>query len=155
MENVHRKIAYIEGLIEGSDVDVSRKEGKVIIEMLQLMKEMAEALENVKMQMMDQEEYIEAIDDDLADLEEIVFEEDELDDDEEYVDGDDEDYYEIECPHCHEEVLVDEEVFDSNHEEKLICPECKQSFTIHEIQPVITKHVMDIENNKGELHYYT
>lgn len=152
MEKVHRKIAYLTGLIEGSDVDLSSKEGKIIQELIHLMNAIADELEQIKLQITDQEEYLEALDEDLGEIEEFLFEEDDEDDDDF---DDDENYYEVECPHCHEEILVDEDVFVANHEEEIICPECKRTFKMKDIQPVITKHIMDIENNKGEIHYYT
>ncbi len=163
MEKVRRKISYIEGLIEGVDLKNSSKEGKVIHELVDVCKTMAKKLERIKLQIDDHEIYIEAIDEDLADLEELLFDEEaELVDEYEIEESDvnvettiDEGYFEIECPHCEELMLVDENIFDEDIEVEVTCPECRNIIVLNEDAPVISKHIIDMEQNKGEIHYYS
>ena len=80
------KVAFIKGLMEGLALDASKPETKVLNLMAEVLEELAasnNALieENIKLK-----EYIEEIDEDLGNLEEIVYT-----DDEDY--GDDYDYY--------------------------------------------------------------
>ena len=80
------KVAFIKGLMEGLALDASKPETKVLNLMAEVLEELAasnNALieENIKLK-----DYIEEIDEDLGDLEEIVYT-----DDEDY--GDNYDYY--------------------------------------------------------------
>lgn len=80
------KVAFIKGLMEGLALDASKPETKVLNLMAEVLEELAasnNALieENIKLK-----DYIEEIDEDLGNLEEIVYT-----DDEDY--GDDYDYY--------------------------------------------------------------
>ena len=65
------------------------------------------------------EEYVEVMDEDLADLEDDVYE-----------DGLEEeiDFCEIECPECGEMVYVDMDMLDE--ENKIICPNCEEEIDI-------------------------
>ena len=60
-------------------------------------------------------EEIDVLSDDLADVEEVVFDEDE--DDEDY----DDDWFEVECPACGADILVDDEALAEGEVE---CPVC-------------------------------
>jgi len=122
--NVSEKAAYIKGLMEGLKVEEDKPEGKIL-------KAMADLLEDLSLSVLDLEdenaalnEYIEEIDDDLADLEDEVYCEEDYYDDEDGLDDDDEAYpcVELECPACGEPVYIDEEDLDKIDE--LECPSC-------------------------------
>ena len=129
---ITEKAAYIKGLADGLELDTSTKEGKVLINLIDLVSEMSEKIDSLEKQNGELAAYIEEIDHDLGTLEEELFsidEEDEGDDDysdlneeydEEDVDEDGEDYYEIECPSCGEKICFTEEV----DIEELVCPVC-------------------------------
>lgn len=159
MEKIRRKISYIEGLIEGIDLKNSSKEGKVIHELVDVCKAMAKQLDRIKLLVDEHETYIEAIDDDLADLEEFLFDEElEMDDVNDVYDDEfdfDENYFEMECPHCDELMLVDEDLFDEESEVEVTCPECNHIIVINDESPIVSKHIFDMEQNKGEIHYYS
>ena len=63
-------------------------------------------------------EQIDAVDEDLADVEEIVF--DDYDDECDCC-GDDDEMYEVECPACHETIYLDESILEDGAIE---CPNC-------------------------------
>ena len=73
-------------------------------------------------------EYVEEIDSDVSDLEEVLFseEEEELDEDADDEDEDADDnsdgMIEYECPHCGTVIFFDEDAFDM--EEEHLCPNC-------------------------------
>ena len=129
---ITEKAAYIKGLADGLELDTSTKEGKVLINLIDLVSEMSEKIDSLEKQNMELAAYIEEINHDLGTLEEELFsidEEDEGEDDysdlneeydEEDVDEDGEDYYEIECPSCGEKICFTEEV----DIEELVCPVC-------------------------------
>ena len=91
------KVAYIKGLMDGMDLDTTKKENKILAEMVSVLEELAVANcalteENIKLR-----DYIEEIDEDLGALEEFCYDLDDDDfdyDDEDY--EDDEDEYEFE-----------------------------------------------------------
>lgn len=160
MEKIRRKISYIEGLMEGVDLKNSGKEGKVIHELVDVCKAMAKQLDRMKLQIDDHETYIEAIDEDLADLETILFDEELefVEEDENYEEEElenDEEYFEMECPYCEELVLVDADLFDEDTEIEVTCPDCNNIIVINDESPIISKHLFDMEQNKGEIHYYS
>lgn len=160
MDKVRQKISYIEGLMEGIELKSSSKEGKVIHEILEVCKMLTKHLDQMKLQVEDQEAYIEAIDEDLADIEEILFEDDleEIDEiDELEVDQAKYDvgYYELECPHCEEMILVDHDIFERDVDIEVTCPECKNIIEVNDEEPIISRHLMNMENNRGEIHYYS
>ena len=118
------KATYIKGLCDGMELDSASKEGKVIAALLDLVTEMASAIDEMKGKMSDLEDYIEEIDEDLGDVEEFLYD-DECDcccDDD--CDCDcccDDDYVEVECPGCGEVICLDDSVLD---EETIKCPAC-------------------------------
>ena len=62
-------------------------------------------------------EEIDVLSDDLADVESVVFDEDE----------DDEDYFEVECPNCEEPIIIDDEALAAG---EVQCPNCETRFAL-------------------------
>lgn len=122
---ISEKVAYIQGMFDGMELDKSdSKEARVLSEVLDLLKEMAEEMENIDATLDEFGEEIDAISDDLSDVEDAVFEdEDDEDDDEE----DEEDFFEMECPNCGEDLFIDDEVLEEGVVE---CPNCGQRYAL-------------------------
>ena len=74
-------------------------------------------------------EELDAISDDLADVEEVVFDEDE--DEEDY----DDDWFEVECPACGADIVVDDEALADGEVE---CPGCG------------TRYAMELSDDEDE-----
>lgn len=125
------KVAYIKGLAEGLAIDKESKEGKLFDAII-------DVLDDIALTVADNCDQLDAIDEDLAAVEEIVYEEDDEDlFDDDYCTGDcsncdgcddfeydeDEGVYEFECPHCHETVFFDDSLFEDEDYE-LACPAC-------------------------------
>ena len=124
---ISENAAYIKGLFDGYEIDKSSKEGKILSEMLVLIADMADKIAALEAENKEMYEYIEELDQDLGEVEEELYFDDEdyedyddLNDDEEYEDDDDSEYYEIECPSCGEMVCFD----DSLDPEDIVCPAC-------------------------------
>ena len=114
--------AYLKGLFEGYEIDATKKEGKIISKLLDLVADMADKISALEADNKELHEYVEELDHDLGELEEEVYFYDE-DDDEYYDDeyeGEEGDYYELECPSCGEIVCFD----DSLDPEDIVCPAC-------------------------------
>ena len=91
---ISEKVAYLKGLAEGLDLDTEKsKEGKLISVMIGILEEVGLSLEDMEENALNLGEEIDALSDDLADVESIVYDEDEDDEDEE-------DGFEVECPNC-------------------------------------------------------
>ena len=127
---ISEKVAYLKGLAEGLDIDTSKsKEGKLISVMIGILEEIGLSLEDLEENNVALGEEIDAISDDLADVEKVVFDdEDEDDDEDECCCGDeDDDFFEVECPNCKEDLVIDDDVLESG---VVQCPNCKEKFAL-------------------------
>ena len=104
------KVAFIKGLMEGLALDPTKPETKILSQMADVLEELAasnNALieENIKLK-----DYIEEIDEDLGNLEEIVYtEDDEDEDDYDYYDDDEDEDWDFDDIDDEEEDGEDEE----------------------------------------------
>jgi len=142
MEKLGNRISYLRGLVDGMDVGEHTREGKIVAEMIQLLDDMYGELRELHARVEETEQYAEAIDEDLEDLEIYLF-------------GDDDDWYETvgDCSDERErddvyEAYADldddeeahvyensgetgqEEHFDTSYE--FACPTCQEIIFLHE-----------------------
>lgn len=120
---ITEKVAYLKGLAEGMELDTEKKEGKLLAAIIDVLDDIALEIADMKA---DQEELydgLDAVSDDLEDVEDVIFGEDEDEDeeDEEDFDEDDEDCYATTCPTCEETIYFDESVLEDG---EVICPNC-------------------------------
>lgn len=121
MMTVTEKAAYLKGLVEMAHFDAETDEVKIIKAMVECIDEMALSIADLEDEVAMLTEEIDAIDEDLEDLEDFVYEDDDCDCD--CCDCDDE-YFEVECPACGEVICLDESVLD---EETIQCPACNET----------------------------
>ena len=130
MSNLTDRVSYLKGLAEGLKLDTEKNEGKLIEKMLDLLSDVTQEIEDIRSEHDDLNEYVEAIDNDLSDIEDLIYdEEDEEDgdeDDEEDLSDEEEDdnLVEYTCPHCGEEMTFEVDNFD--FDEDYLCPNCHQ-----------------------------
>ena len=118
---ISEKVAYLKGLSEGLNLDTEKsKEGKLISVMIGILEELAMSVEDLEENSLALGEEIDVLSDDLADVESVVFDEDE---DEDY----DDDWFEVECPTCGEELVIDDEALAAGEVE---CPSCGSRFSM-------------------------
>ncbi len=128
MSNLSDRVSYIKGLAEGLKLDTEKNEGKLIEKILELLGDVTKELEEMQEEQNDLNAYMEAIDNDLGDLEDVVLG-DERDEDDDFMEGEDEDdgddnLVEYTCPHCGEEMTFEVDSFD--FDEDYLCPNCHQ-----------------------------
>ena len=154
MQEIKKRISYVQGLAEGMNLNNETKEGRVINEILTIMADMAEDIEEVMYTQAELEEYVENIDQDLNDLEDDVYEEEEDDDDDEhetyddvteYYEDDDFDldsnnYIEMECPNCQEEVYFESEILDDDDVVEVMCPSCDEVIFVNDQEHIDKCH---------------
>ena len=119
---IAEKVAYLKGLAEGMELDTNKNEGKLISQIIDVLEDIAYGLEDVEQNALDIGEELDAISDDLADVEDFVFGEDEDD-----CDCCDEEIYSVTCPACGEELEVSEDVVDLG---EIQCPACGETLEL-------------------------
>ena len=143
MMTLTEKLAYIKGLAEGLGVDETTKEGKVLLALVDLLDDVTTAVSELESDMDQAYEELDAIDEDLTDIEDFLWEDEDEEDECDCCDCDDDDcdccdcedddelfdggIYEITCPKCGEIVCMDEEMLFSPD---CGCPNCGTSFEI-------------------------
>ena len=111
------KVAYMKGLAEGIGLDVKSKEGKLLKVMMDILDDVALELQDIRDEQSDLGEGLDAVSEDLADVESCLFDlEDDEDEDEE-----DEEVYQTTCPNCDEEIFFDEDILADG---SVLCPNC-------------------------------
>ncbi len=130
------KVSYIRGLMEGMQFDETSNDGKLLSKIVELLDDMAREIESVSEAQDELSEYVDSIDEDLADLEGLFDddedddEDDEDDEDDDDDDGDeDDDIIDLEGLGDGDEADGDEDIFV-----ECICPKCKASFYVKEAE---------------------
>lgn len=127
MNNIKSRVSYLQGLIDGLNVESESKEGKVLVQIASILGDMAEEIENLTYAQEETEEYVDAIDEDLGSLEDDFYYEDEDYEDEEFED-DCENYISLNCPNCDETVYIDSDICSYN--EDITCPNCHSKIAL-------------------------
>lgn len=116
MQKIKEKVAYLQGLTHGLNVDNHSAEGKLLVNIIDVLDDIAEEFQHINLAQEDLENYVESIDEDLNDLEEEIYESEE--------DMADDDYVEVNCPHCHEDVTFEANVLGEEDMVEVTCPYC-------------------------------
>ena len=117
---ISEKVAYLKGLADGLAIDTEKsKEGKLIREIIGILEEIGYSIEDLEEATVSLGEEIDAVSDDLSDVEDAVFDDDEVDEDD--------DFFTVECPTCGKDLVVDE---DTLAEGVVQCPGCGDTFAL-------------------------
>ncbi|GAB4266841.1 CD1247 N-terminal domain-containing protein [Thermincola ferriacetica] len=114
MTNLKKRVAYLQGLAEGMDIDDGSKEGRILAGIIDVLGEMAEQIEDIEAAQSDLEDYVESIDEDLYNLEGDMH------------GADIEEYMEVECPNCGQIVCFDAGIVDDEDLIEVTCPNCDE-----------------------------
>ena len=132
MMTITEKIANLKGYLEGVQLDESKQETKIIEKIVDILEDMALEIEEMEESVDTLNDYAEELDEDLGDVEDYLFGEDECDccddDDCDCCDCLDEGFLEIECPKCGEVICIDEDY----EEDEIICPACNEKLEIED-----------------------
>ncbi|MDP2859818.1 MAG: AraC family transcriptional regulator [Bacillota bacterium] len=135
MNEIKSRVSYLQGLAKGLNVSAETNEGRLLSGILEVLEEIAGEIAGVKSSFEELREYVDAIDEDLAAVEE------------EYLgDLESDEYAEFECPSCGN-VLVIEDDYDTGDDGqvKLICPKCgetvfEEDYTVDEDEaPLVSR----------------
>ncbi|MBR6106465.1 MAG: hypothetical protein IKQ39_00490 [Oscillospiraceae bacterium] len=143
------KIAYMKGLLDGMELSGDTKEGKAILQMADVMEEMAVYIDDLQSQVDELTELCDLLDHDLGEVESDLYcdDDDDYDEDDDDEDDDEDDYtlgkvlpadyddtafdddddefdevqYVVNCPSCDETVNLSERQLE---EGSIVCPSC-------------------------------
>ena len=115
MSGIKERVAYLHGLTKGLNVDEHTPEGKVLLNIIDVLNDMAEDVEDIYLQQQDLESYVETLDEDLNDLEDEVYDSNCICED---------DLIEMQCPVCHEDVSFEADILDAKEDIEVTCPHC-------------------------------
>ncbi len=128
MADLRRRISHLQNLTERYQAQEGGRQGRILAEMVDVLREMALDVEEVSANQLDLEEYLEEVDSDLITLEDEVYDDDDLGDDDDFSevetdDDEDAEYIELECPQCQLNSFYNGELFDREGIQ-LTCPHC-------------------------------
>jgi len=130
-----KKVAYLKGLMEGLKIDDSTNEGKILTIMADILDEMSATVEDIAEEVDETVELVDTLDEDLGEIEDLIYGDD--DDDDCCCDDDDDDdddaMYECVCPNCGDTIMLGENIIADGSIE---CPNCGESleFDFSEIE---------------------
>ena len=115
-------LGYLKGLIEGLDLGDNKKETKVFSAIVDVLSNLVEDIDDMTDGVEMLADQVDAVDEDLADLEEYVYDDD-YDDECDCDDccDDDEEEFEVKCPLCNTPFTVDAETALNG---TVPCPNC-------------------------------
>lgn len=127
MKDISERVSYLQGLSEGLNIREGTPHGKIIAGMLGVLEELAEEVVFIQNELENYKEYVESIDDDLLDVEEIVLN----------PNGngsfiDEEDFVEFDCSHCGESLYFDASLMEDDDAIEIICPNCNEVVFIND-----------------------
>jgi DNA-directed RNA polymerase subunit RPC12/RpoP len=122
MSRLTDRISYLQGLAEGMKLNPEKDSHKLILGILDVLGEVGESFEALAESHGELSDYVEAIDEDLADLEANLYDDENENLARKEDDDDFEGMIEYECPHCGAKIEIDPDEVD--FDEDALCPGC-------------------------------
>lgn len=126
--NILERASYLRGLCDGLEIDGSTKEGKLLLAMIEVIDELADAVSDLQQITDEMSDELDEVAEELLDLEGAFDDCDcdcDCEDDEDCECDDDCDcagyHYEVVCPTCGDSIMVDEDILGLG---KIDCPGC-------------------------------
>ena len=129
-EDLKARVSYLRGFTEGLELGEESKEQKILHRIIDLLGDISEEIEQMRVDYEELFEYTEAIDEDLSTMEDDFYEEEDEEDffDDELVGYDE--GFSIECPNCREIVVVDDNILDQDSSIEVTCPGCGEAVLV-------------------------
>lgn len=112
MGYLKERVAYLKGLAEGLKLEKASDEAKMVRAIIEVLDDFALAVEHMEESHRQLGHQVDEIDENLADVEDIIYDVDE-----------EETCSEIECPFCNEMIDIDMEMIDGEYD-TIECPNC-------------------------------
>lgn len=133
MNYLKERVAYLKGLAEGMQISDATNEGKLLKAIIDVLDDVALSVDDVEEVQEQLSEQMDEMDEDLAEIESLVYGDDECDceecedEDEDDEDDDDDAVSEFDCPHCGESIVLDEAFLKKD---SVLCPHCHNEIEI-------------------------
>jgi len=118
--NSLEKLAYLKGLVEGLGLDETKKDTKVINNLITLLEDVVLSVTSLEEGFAEMQQQIDAVDEDLGEVEKDLYEDDDCDCCKDQDDADDI-YYEVTCTTCGDTIHLDDELISMR---EIDCPNC-------------------------------
>lgn len=130
---ITERVAYLKGLAEGLGLDTETKEGKILSTMIEILDDIALELQDQQDQLIEVSDGLDAVSEDLEDVEDLVYEDEDEDEDADDEEDEDEECYATTCPTCEQTIYFDDSILD---EGEVICPNCgeKLEFDVSDVE---------------------
>lgn len=117
MDSVQGKVSYLQGLAKGLNFSSQSVEGKLLLNMVDVLDSVAQELQDIHLAQKDLEDYVDNMDEDLEHLENIIYEDEEAS------------VLQLECPNCNADIVIEGAEIDEA-QTAVTCPSC--GTTIHD-----------------------
>lgn len=117
MSDIISRVSYLSGLVNGVEIDQTTKEGKILTEIVNILKVMAEEIDDISQSQKDMGECIDAMDKDLCSLQDDIY-----DNDYELYEDEGDNFIQLKCSDCGDDVYIDKDII--KQKEKITCPNC-------------------------------
>ncbi|NLC07590.1 MAG: AraC family transcriptional regulator [Syntrophomonadaceae bacterium] len=143
MKELKERVSYLQGLSEGLDVQNNTREGRIINGLIEVLGDVVNSLDDLWDAHRELETYMEAIDEDLYELEGDMY-------DGEYEDLDEETGVEVTCPKCNESVYFTPDVLEEDDVVEVTCPTCNEVVFVNDGSFDLQPEVIEPDINNGE-----
>ena len=126
MSRISEKVAYLDGLMEGLNIQED-KYAKIFTAIVDALDLIAEEMADHEDTLADHDDSIEEIFENLDEYDDFLYGDEEEDEEEDAFDEDD--FFEIVCPNCGETIYFDQDMLDTP--DGLICPNCNEPIELH------------------------
>jgi len=123
MGELKSKVAYLQGLSAGLELNQDSKEGKLLKGIIEVLDQFADTVGELEQGQEQLEDYIESIDEDLYQLEDEYYQDNTCCDDE---------FLEVDCPKCGETVCFDADILEDDDVVEVTCPNCDEVVFIND-----------------------
>ncbi|MDK2887554.1 MAG: hypothetical protein PWP72_432 [Thermoanaerobacter sp.] len=144
MEDLKARVAYLQGLSAGMDLEKESKEGRLLSSIIDVLGDFANSFDELQEAQEQLEDYLESIDEDLYSLEDEVYED--------RPDRHDDDYMEVECPRCGEIVCFDRDILDDEDVIEVTCPNCDEVVFVNDNAYTSADEPEELEGSAGAEH---
>jgi len=119
VRDLKARVAYLQGLSAGMNIETESKEGRILSNVIEVLDDFATTIKEMEEAHDQLENYLESIDEDLFHLEEDVY-------NDEAEAAEEGEYLEVDCPRCGEVVCFESDVLEDEDTIEVTCPNCDE-----------------------------
>ena len=125
MSRISEKVAYLDGLMEGLNIQED-KYAKIFTAIVDALDLVAEEISDHEDTLADLDDSVEEIFENLDEYDDFLYGDEDEDEEDEF---DEDDFFEIVCPNCGETIYFDQDMLDTP--DGLICPNCNEPIELN------------------------